>query len=229
MGRGRPPKPTATHKAKGSYRADRHGARLAEASSGIPKCPAHLTGDHRKAWNSIVAQAQQVNGLVTLADATALETCAIALSRFWESRRAVDRLRGKWIVDASHGPRVRPEVAEERAAETRLVAALNRFGLSPQARAAMRLPEDHGDDPFEKLAADLATLAEQARNGDGPDVGGTDEPAEPEPKKKTTRRSKSAASVEPVKPKKKTRAPSTNPAKPAKPRASSGKATPKKT
>jgi hypothetical protein len=170
----------------------------------------------------IVEQAEQVKGLVTLADATALETCAVALSRFWESRRAVDRLRGMWIVDATHGPRVRPEVAEERAAEARLVAALGRFGLSPQARAAMRLPEDHGDDPFEKLAADLATLADQARNSDAAGDEPVDDAAPA--KKKTTRRSKTSASVEPVKPatKKKTAAKS-----PAKPRASSGTAKPK--
>lgn len=174
MAGGRPPKPTATHQAKGTYRADRHGVGRASADAGIPTCPAWLAGEHRKAWNVIVEQAQHVHGLVTLADATALETCAIALSRFWQARRAVDRLKLATIVDASHGPRARPELEIERQAEVRLTAALGRFGLSPQSRAAMRLPEGGGEDPFDQLAKDLAALAAVAR---GDDVDETPAPA----------------------------------------------------
>lgn len=203
MSRGRPPKPTATHRAKGTYRADRHGSRMPEGVSAIPSCPDHLTDRYRQAWTVIVDQAKTIDGLVTLADATALETAAVALVRYWQVREAIDALvtgedeQLAIVVNASHGPRVRPEFAEERAAEERLVKALARFGLTPTARAAMRLPEG-GDDPFAKLAAELAQIGAEQRGDvdaiDATDAGdAVDEaPAKPRAKKTATKKTPAA-------------------------------------
>lgn len=166
---GRPPKPTAAHRARGTYREDRHGNRVVEAEEGIPKPPARLTADERKCWHELVEQLRHVPGLLTLADATALEGAAKACARAVHAGKTLKRLAAKadgFYIAGSHGLRLHPAVQHEKEAWKEVRSWLAVFGLNPQARASIRVPEG-GDDPFAKLLGELAAAAADLR-GEAP-------------------------------------------------------------
>lgn len=165
MGRGRPPKPTAEHRARGSYRHDRHGKRAVEAEAGEPIAPAALSADERRAWNEIVEQLKTVPGLLTKADAHALETAAGLVARLRLIRRHMKKRDFSPVVDGSHGPRMNPLLAAEKTTAAELRQYLVLFGMAPSPRGSMRTPDGGGDDPFGSMMGALAEVAKAARDG----------------------------------------------------------------
>jgi len=117
--RGRKPTPTKVLEARGAFEKhpERAKARAAEPDGGPPvECPPHLAGDQRHAWDDIIAKAPR--GVLTAADALAVEVAAVLLAQF---RRAPEEMQGAKLV--------------------RLTALLGQFGMTPAERARLHVDD----------------------------------------------------------------------------------------
>jgi len=136
-GRGFAALPAAIHKARGSYRADRHGPRRNERVGVAPERPGDLSAEAASCWDSIVP---------TLADAVALQPSDVGcLRRYCELSamylRAAAVIQEQGITDDAG--RLRPEAGLMGALGDRLLRIEQQFGLTPASRS--RLPAPEGD------------------------------------------------------------------------------------
>lgn len=141
MGRGRTPTPTAILKARGSYRADRHGKKgeVVEPPPELPACPEHLDAVARSTWARLAADLYAL-GVLTSIDVGILATYCAVYSRWVEAEVRL-RADGFMLTGKKNG----------KVYQNPYLAVVNRFvdqltklgaelGLSPAARTRVRIP-----------------------------------------------------------------------------------------
>jgi P27 family predicted phage terminase small subunit len=135
---GRPPKPTALKRLKGTYRKDRQRGREWQPPAGAPAMPKSLDARAREVWRECVALLLPP-GILTIADGEALADYCRAVSRA-DAADAVVADEGLTTATAE-GIKVHPAVTiaqRERSAAARLRTL---FGLDPSSRAKLNVPE----------------------------------------------------------------------------------------
>lgn len=130
--------PVETHKARGSYRADRHGAG-ADTATGEPEMPRGLTKDERACWDAVVPD------LVSRGIAKRIDTLMLRqMAETWGLYRAA-------LVKAKEDPldrAARMAVVQYRAAFDTIAS---RYGLTACDRKRLSAVADEvQDDPAEK-------------------------------------------------------------------------------
>ncbi len=164
--RGRPPKTPAQWRMDGDTRKvgkkkfEALATETINAPSGLPKCPAHLTGDARKAWKELSEVLEQMQ-LDRRPDAYTLEGVCVAIEQANAARKILlsEGLvieepvlhQGRPVVlsaneDGSNPVylfRKKPHPAEGivRRAWAQYLAFEREFGLSPQARARLSVQD----------------------------------------------------------------------------------------
>lgn len=135
----RPPKSTAALKLHGTYRKDRHGNRADVAfQPGEPEKPADLDADALWLWETVVGNLPP-SGRSRI-DAPLLW----GMARWWSQWRQFDA-----ELKAGEGDPYKVMVMAA-AAWKQFEGCASRFGMSPAARAALKLPAD--ETPTGKLA-----------------------------------------------------------------------------
>lgn len=133
---GKHPKPTAEHKAAGTYQPCRHANRLDNAAGGRPTKPRKLAKDAARLWDIIVDYLDG-RGVVDVIDATELEM----LCRLWGLTRMA-------LTAAERDPTDKDARIAATSYAARFEAVASRFGMSPvdRARLTMRAAETPADD-----------------------------------------------------------------------------------
>jgi P27 family predicted phage terminase small subunit len=168
---GRPPKPTEQQIAEGDPR--KHGVHKLEqrletepnAARGLPKCPAHLKGRARRAWNFWSEELVFMN-LDCRPDAHMLEGACVAYEAAVDSYETIQkqgRLVAKRILDPETNKlmvvnvKPHPSVAQGNAAWTLMKAFCSEFGLSPVSRTRLTIEKPAAND------ADLMEILSRPR------------------------------------------------------------------
>lgn len=137
--RGPAPTPTNILQMRGTYRHDRHGGAELKAAllAKVPTPPKHLGVLAKKLWRQ-KAKTLIAMELLTAADLASLEGYCLAHERAIEAE-AVVTVDGRTILTAQ-GRKRHPELitAEKARADMRRYEV--EFGLTPSARARLRLP-----------------------------------------------------------------------------------------
>jgi hypothetical protein len=134
------PRNVDTHRARGTFRADRHAAAPEAPGEGLGACPVHLTGAAAEVWSELRAECHWLRPVDRLAAEVACRAVA--------SLRAVE--------------------APTPAAVTAAARALAAIGSSPQARGEVtaipaRRPEA---DPLDEFAPRAAPRLKTAADTD---------------------------------------------------------------
>lgn len=148
--RGRKPVPIEQHKARGTYRADRHKG-IAANDHGIPECPTWLSGRARDGWIEI-APMLDARGVLTQADAVSLQALC---ERYADWRELREEVRAEGRTYSTTNPagdemiRPNPKAAMLDEAERALKGWLIEFGLTPAARSKVAaIGEKKNENPF---------------------------------------------------------------------------------
>jgi P27 family predicted phage terminase small subunit len=166
MPRGQRPKPTAIQivegdpRRLGKNRLQEKLEREPKATEGLPRCPRHLKGYARGAWNYWRKELQRM-GLDRRPDAQMLEGACMAYEdTVWayktilkQGRMIPKRARdaaGNWVVV---GLVTHPAVRQRNQAMMILKAFCDEFGLTPAARTRLSVepPDDEEDDLMKLL------------------------------------------------------------------------------
>lgn len=159
--RGRKPKPTALHVADGTYRADRHGPRpvapgptlFPELDREIPQPPANLQGAALRIWHETVRELERLGTLDT-ADRGLIALYAEARAELgWAMNRV--RKEGRIVATAAGGQKPHPAMGIKNAAALRASRFASDLGLTPTARARLRLGTGFGPPPEDPDESDL--------------------------------------------------------------------------
>lgn len=144
MTRGRPRKPTSVKKAQGTHRPDRDMS--IDVTEGIPDPPGYLSPQALTHWDRMVAACKHVRTL-TEADGDALAMLCLAFEEF----RAADiMVRDEGEIcrverETKDGQKIKggayqhPAVGIRTTAWKKIVKMLREFGLTPSARAGMKM------------------------------------------------------------------------------------------
>ena len=120
---------------------------------GIPKCPAHLDSKAKTAWKNLCNHLDKM-GVLTLADAMALETLVSVYARIRDLQKEIKELGGTTYKSVKQDGEVLhkayPQVAQLEKAENTFRSYITEFGLTPSARA--RLKTEEATDPNDPLA-----------------------------------------------------------------------------
>lgn len=135
MTRGRPRKPDSVKKAQGTYRADRDMS--IDVQQGIPEPPGYLSPQALTHWDRMVRAAQHVRTL-TEADGDALAMLCTAFEE-WRSADIIVRDEGEICTGEKGGSYQHPAVGIRTNAWKKIVRMLREFGLTPSARAGMKM------------------------------------------------------------------------------------------
>lgn len=166
--RGRKPKPTALQIAEGDPR--KHGVHKLEerlkaeppGTRGLPRCPAHLKGEARKAWRMWCEELERMN-LDCRPDAPMLAGACLAYATVIECEEAIQK-QGRFIPRRALDPATKklvvvglkshPAVAQMHAALMIQRAFCSEFGLTPVSRTrfANDKPADNDDELLEILS-----------------------------------------------------------------------------
>jgi P27 family predicted phage terminase small subunit len=145
---GRKAKPVSQHKAEGTYRADRHGARAAQQAKAKPptklKPPAHLKGEARKMFVELVDRATAAGIELQGADSYVVEGAALAISRARAAGAALAEMKEPFY-DSRYGKSMHPAVKLEKASWEAAYKALAMMGFSPTDRERLSGKGDDGD------------------------------------------------------------------------------------
>lgn len=143
--RGRKPKPTELHLLEGTFRPDRHGARPVAPGPGlfpeldreIPKPPANLQGAALTIWTETVRELEKL-GTLDSADRGILALyCEARAELGWAMNKV--RREGRIVPTAAGGQKPHPAMAIKNAASLRCARYAAELGLTPVARARLRL------------------------------------------------------------------------------------------
>lgn len=149
---GRKPLPTHIKLLKGNPGKRSVNAREPKPKRGVPKMPAHLTPRAKSAWKRIGPELDAM-GVLSLADATALELLCCVYAEWRVARDTVDDEGTTYTTTTETGDtmyRTRPEVAIAADAWRRCRAMLAEFGLTPSSRSKVsRIGDPASADPFE--------------------------------------------------------------------------------
>jgi P27 family predicted phage terminase small subunit len=133
-----PRKPTTLKLLEGTYRPDRANALEPQPARLIPKPPRHLSPRARKAWPMLSEILDQQMGILTAADAIALEAVAENYAKLLEARATL-RQHGSLTVESGSGMlRPHPAVAMAADADRRLRAWLNSVSRQPPGARCRR-------------------------------------------------------------------------------------------
>jgi P27 family predicted phage terminase small subunit len=139
MGRRGPgKKPVATHKAQGTFRADRHSDDVdSQLESKVPPPPEHFDGEQRELWQKL-GEKLASKGLLTELDAIAFE---LLVGSFVGMRKTASELDGEDLVylTDSGAPIVNPRVGVIAKHTALLKWALREFGCTPSARTGIKV------------------------------------------------------------------------------------------
>ncbi len=142
-------KSTADHKRDGTYRTDRHSARLdLKMTAKAPTKPRNLDKVASKCWDTICAAMPE--GALSPADGPALELAAIWFSRWRRFNAELDaggdsyKLTTLLAVASKH-----------------LGAAISALGLSPAARSRIKIATESEAPKYDPLAKIIAMRTRQ--------------------------------------------------------------------
>lgn len=139
MGRGgRPRKPTALKKLKGTYRKDRSPKNEPLAPVGCPVKPKGLDKTAGALWDELTPRLLEM-GVLTLVDGTVLEGFVRAYSRAVAADQAVDR--DGITVEMPTGPKLNPAFRVSKDSWTLVNQLGSKLGLTPSDRARLTVPE----------------------------------------------------------------------------------------
>jgi P27 family predicted phage terminase small subunit len=140
MPRGRPPTPQVLVNLKGDP-SNRRGKTIDQAApEGEPLCPEHLDTIARDAWKELVGNLREMK-LLSKVDGVTIELFATTYSRYRLALAHVQRF-GPVILSADKKlPMTSPYVHIVTNAQDQLRRLLIEFGLSPAARARMRIEQ----------------------------------------------------------------------------------------
>ena len=146
MARGRKPKPTEQHKLDGTFREDRHGKR-ATAEPGVPVAPPCLSDEAKCEWKRVIDQLSAA-GLVAKLDRAVLALYCESWADYWAAKALVQK--EGWTAVGSTGNVIEhPAVKAMQRAWEHCVRAAREFGMTPSARASIKLPDGESSDPDE--------------------------------------------------------------------------------
>ncbi len=121
---------------------------------GVPRMPAHLSRRAKAAWKSI-GPALDAMGVLTLADAKALELLCDVYAEYRAAREVTER---DGLTYETFGPtgsmtRPRPEVAIASDAWRRMASMLREFGMTPSSRTKVSTAgaDDKPGNPFAEM------------------------------------------------------------------------------
>lgn len=135
MNRGRPRKPAAIKRAQGTYREDRDQTLV--LSEGIPEPPGYLSPQALTHWDRLVAVTSEARTL-TEADGDALAMLCLAFEEY-RTADIIVRDEGEICRSEKGGMYQHPAVGIRNTAWKKIVTMLKQFGLTPSARAGMKL------------------------------------------------------------------------------------------
>lgn len=129
-------KPNQELAANGTYRKDRHAARLeAPPAEGIPEPPAHFDAEHRQRWYKVGGMLKTL-GILADVDAESLRTyVAMAVTADRAYIRYLEKAeRCDWLIF--------------RDASTMAERLQDKFGFTPRARMGIKVPEQPKTSPI---------------------------------------------------------------------------------
>jgi len=139
MSKGRKPKPTALHKAQGTYQPVRHANKL--EASGIPTAPSIQSADDTFEW--LVKKLDDM-GVVAEVDGMALQMLADAWEDYQVHRNVIKEHGPTYATTTAQGDtmwRPRPEVLMMNQAWTKVEKMMVQFGLTASSRAKISVEE----------------------------------------------------------------------------------------
>ena len=144
----------------GRHKLSDAAERVPKGSRGLPRCPTHLTGRARSAWNFLTVELEAMN-LDYRPDTLALEGGCLAYQAAVEAEEVLIRegftveepIVRKGVVVGS-ARRSHPANRVRNAAWARFQSFCDRFGLSPKARESISI--QRSDHSTEDLMAILA-------------------------------------------------------------------------
>jgi len=159
--RGRKPKPTALHLADGTYRPDRHGPRplapgpalFPELDREIPQPPANLQGPALRIWHETIRELEKLGTLDTADRGVIALYCEARAELGWAMNRV--RRDGRIVSTAAGGQKPHPAVGIKNQAALRVARFAAELGLTPTARARLRLGTRFGPPPADPEESDL--------------------------------------------------------------------------
>jgi len=139
MSKGRKPKPTALHKAQGTYQPVRHANKL--EASGIPTAPSIQSADDTFEW--LVKKLDNL-GVVAEVDAMALQMLADAWEDYQSARAVVKEQGPTYATTTAQGDmmwRPRPEVLMMNQSWAKVEKMMVQFGLTASSRTKIETQE----------------------------------------------------------------------------------------
>jgi P27 family predicted phage terminase small subunit len=134
---GRKSIPINTHRLKGTYRKDRHGAASrVEAAHGVPECPGWLSDRAKAAWAHFAPLLDE-RRVLTVADGSALTVLCQVFAEWQQLSEDLETEGLTYEAVTASGAMMRrpnPKVPMRADANRRLNASLAEFGLSPGTR-----------------------------------------------------------------------------------------------
>lgn len=144
--KGRPPKPAALKELQGhaGHRKDDGRAELS-LPAGVPEPPEFLSEGARKEFFRIAGELAKVPGLLSTVDASALGIYCSYFDQWQQAERDIPRYRAEWekapgADKGMHYAMLMNATGERNKARKELRAYLSELGLSPAARARIRVP-----------------------------------------------------------------------------------------
>lgn len=141
MNRGRPRKPRSVKEAQGTYRPDRDMS--ISLGEGVPEPPSYLSDQALIHWDRMVQAAQKVR-VLTEADGDALAMLCVAFEEY-KAADIIVRDEGEICESDKGGKYQHPAVGIRSNAWKKIVRMLREFGLTPSARAGMKMAA-HGEE-----------------------------------------------------------------------------------
>lgn len=139
--RGRPRKPRSLKEDQGTYRPDRDLS--IDVASGVPDPPSYLSEQALTHWDRMVQAAQKVR-VLTEADGDALAMLCVAFEEY-KAADIIVRDEGEICESNKGGKYQHPAVGIRSNAWKKIVRMLREFGLTPSARAGMKMAA-HGEE-----------------------------------------------------------------------------------
>lgn len=134
MATGRPPKPKVINDLKGDTHKRRRHKAEPEPPNDRPEFPEHLDGIAKQEWASVTDQLDKM-GLLSTADASALEMYAAAYSRYRHAEEMVRKYGEVIISPVNKYPMISPySTVMNKNLET-CRRFLTEFGLTPASRS----------------------------------------------------------------------------------------------
>lgn len=149
-------KPTALHKARGTYRPDRHGTAEPEPASATARVPrwAELEGEAEKCYRRLAPMLASMR-VLTEADVTALVQLCRRYAEYMELREQVDDEGVTYVIEGRNGRqrKTNPAVMVRDRAWADFQKGLTEFGLTPVSRSKITAAPEPEKDPFAELMA----------------------------------------------------------------------------